>query len=176
MTSQSSATLPAPDKRTVRVFLAPLSAAGLVLGATLFCFSLTPSMSPRPPIVQGALGGIVFSLGYAIWYGLSLLLEWLEVRHPPAHVSRIAARAGLAVAGIAIAVCLWLSTGWQNSIRALWDLPYWGGWYQEIISQKPRPRLSCWLRGCHRLADPAERDHFRRTTARGVQREDIQLS
>ncbi len=57
-----------------------------------------------------------------------------------------------------------------------WDLPYWGGWYQEIISQKPRPRLSCWLRGCHRLADPAERDHFRRTTARGVQREDIQLS
>ncbi len=57
-----------------------------------------------------------------------------------------------------------------------YGLPYWGGWYQEIISQKPRPRLSCWLRGCHRLADPAERDHFRRTTARDVQREDIQLS
>ena len=123
MPNTPSDAMPAPRAPSAAVFLAPLSAGGVVLGALLLALSLTPSMVPRPPLLQGALGGIVFAVGYGIWYLLWLLLDWLEVRRPPAGVTRMAARSGLAAAGLAVVVALWLGAGWQNSIRAAWDLP-----------------------------------------------------
>ena len=80
-------------------------------------------MVPRTPLVQGGLGGILFALGYAIWYALGLLTDWLEVGRPSPRIARPLRRVALAAAIIAVVVCLWLGAAWQNSIRAAWGLP-----------------------------------------------------
>lgn len=106
-------------RRAAPALLARLSAGGLALGLVLFCLSLTPSMVPRPPAVQGALGGIVLALGYAAWVAVRALLRWLgawpEAVWP--------ARAALALALLAALVCLPLSAEWQGAIRAAWGVP-----------------------------------------------------
>lgn len=38
----------------------------LLLGVLLFAASLTPSLIPRGPAVQGILGGVLISLGYLL--------------------------------------------------------------------------------------------------------------
>lgn len=123
MRHQSRGALPAPGSSPASILLGPLSAGGIVLGALLFSLSLTPSMVPRSPVVQGGLGGIVFALGYGIWFVLALLFDWLEIRGPAPAAVRWTRRIALAVAGVAVVVCLWLGAGWQNSIRAVWNLP-----------------------------------------------------
>ena len=49
-----------------RRFTGPLSAAGLILGALFWWASLTPSLIPRDGLLQGAIGGLCFSAGYAL--------------------------------------------------------------------------------------------------------------
>ena len=57
-----------------------LSPTGVLLGAVLFAMSLTPSMVPRGPEIQGALGGLVFAIGYLISYLARSVLRWLGLR------------------------------------------------------------------------------------------------
>ncbi len=98
-------------------------AGGLVAGALLACLSLTPSMVPRQPELQGFLAGVVFAFGYAVWYLLRLLLDWLGVGVPAAPIRLGIARVALAVSGALLIFCLWRSLVWQNSIRSAWGLP-----------------------------------------------------
>ncbi|MDP2081268.1 MAG: alpha/beta-hydrolase family protein [Pseudotabrizicola sp.] len=114
--------LPAP------VLWRRLSAGGIVLGAICFCFALTPSLVPREPLVQGALGGAVFGVGYGIWFLMGLLANWLEVRLLSGRSARLIAITALGVTTVATAICLWLSTDWQNSIRSAWGLPAVDTW------------------------------------------------
>ncbi|NNU82227.1 hypothetical protein HMH01_17460 [Halovulum dunhuangense] len=112
-----------PDGAGVARFLAPLQGGGVVLGAILFSLSLTPSLVPREPMVQGLLGGLVFSVGYATWFGLVTLFRWLGVRPLPADARRIVMRVCLGLTGLGTAICLWRSADWQDSVRAAWGLP-----------------------------------------------------
>src|SRR3954451_19982780 len=50
-----------------------LSALGLITGILFFSASLTPSLVPRSPVIQGALSGLSYSVGYAV----GLLIEKL---------------------------------------------------------------------------------------------------
>jgi uncharacterized membrane protein len=43
--------------------LAPLSLAGLLLGAEAFLAVLTPSLIPRSGPIQGAVAGLAFAMG-----------------------------------------------------------------------------------------------------------------
>lgn len=51
---------------------APLSHGGLVAGLVFLGFSLTPSLLPRSPLLQGLVSGVSFTIGY----GLGALLFW----------------------------------------------------------------------------------------------------
>lgn len=99
------------------------SMPGLLIGAVFFTLSLTPSLLPRTEIVQGILSGCCFAIGY----GLGDLAHWLwgflGLRMPPGRVTRAM---GIVVALIALALVLLAlsyANSWQNSVRAVMQLP-----------------------------------------------------
>lgn len=102
--------------------LAPLSAFGVLVAAVFFALSVTPSMVPRAPVVQGTLGGIVAALGYVIWWGAARVWGWSGLPVAPS-LSRGVRGMVLALAAIVGIVSLWKAAGWQTSIHAVWGLP-----------------------------------------------------
>lgn len=105
----------------MRYFAYP-SLLGLLLGTVFFAFSLTPSLLPRPFIIQGILSGLSFSAGYGLgtllawlWHYLqlpSLKLRWLRL---------IQALASLACFVFVIRF-IWQAANWQNALRSMMDL------------------------------------------------------
>jgi uncharacterized membrane protein len=102
--------------RVSRVFGA-FSVPSFLLGLFFFAVSLTPSLIPRGPEVQGILGGLVTALGYLIGHVIALLWRAMEMPH-------LAGRSALAVkwlvAAVIVAFFLWVlgsSLTWQNDLR-----------------------------------------------------------
>jgi uncharacterized membrane protein len=90
----------------------------LLLGLVLFAASLTPSLIPRGPEVQGILGGLMTAVGYLV--GQIALLLWRAADMP-----RLSGRPATVLTWIAAAVIvaafLWVlgsSLTWQNELRA----------------------------------------------------------
>ena len=107
----------------VSILLAPLSPLGLILGAAGFLAALTPSMIPRPGVLQGVEAGIAFALLYGIGAGAAALWLWFEAPVVGRRYSR-------ALLWIAILVCVVLvgyglvrETDWQNAIRRVMGMP-----------------------------------------------------
>jgi uncharacterized membrane protein len=96
---------------------------GLLIGALFFAASLTPSLIPRTFLLQGALGGVCFALGYAVGALLLWLWEFLELPIPRARLRRAATWAAAAAAAVIVASYLWRAAEWQNSIRARMEMP-----------------------------------------------------
>jgi len=94
-----------------------------LLGMLFFAASLTPSLIPRGPEVQGILGGLVMALGYLL--GHSVALVWKAADMPC--LSGRAARFVTLVCAIAISgFFLWVlgsSLAWQNELRAKMGMP-----------------------------------------------------
>ena len=95
---------------------------GLLIGTVFFAFSLTPSLLPRPFLIQGILSGLSFSAGY----GLGSLLVWLWSY---LELPRIQLRWARVIQGLASFFCLifvlrfaWQAAEWQNALRAMMDL------------------------------------------------------
>jgi uncharacterized membrane protein len=109
--------------QTRPVLLRPLSILGVLLGTLAFAASLTPSLVPRPTLIQGALGGLSFGVGYGI--GVILHAAWASLQLPVLSGAPRRIALALAVAGSAVAagLCLWWAAGWQNRLRALMELP-----------------------------------------------------
>jgi uncharacterized membrane protein len=106
-----------------------VGAAGSLLAGWL---SLTPSLLPRPPLVQGVTTGLAAAVGL----GVAELLGWLvrevrrvsgrptDERSGPGPVARRRPVVALvAVAVLASAVVLWCWSEWQQDLRALMDMP-----------------------------------------------------
>lgn len=108
-----------------RPLLAPLSAFGVLAGAVFFGLSVTPSMVPRAPELQGALGGILAAIGYFLWWLAARLLAWLGAlpQGAPAILRGGGRGLTLALAGAIAAGFLWRGAEWQESIRRAWGLP-----------------------------------------------------
>ncbi|MEY6432119.1 alpha/beta-hydrolase family protein [Thioalkalicoccus limnaeus] len=98
---------------------APPSIVGLVVGAMFFAFSLTPSLLPRPFLVQGALSGLSFAAGYGL--GVAAVFLWKYLQLPLVRGRAVPIANGFAaVIGLVITVgFLWQASHWQNSLRAL---------------------------------------------------------
>ncbi|MCA3640757.1 MAG: alpha/beta-hydrolase family protein [Methylobacterium sp.] len=108
--------------------LQSFSGIGLMIGTLFFAASLTPSLVPRSPVIQGLLGGFCLVAGYGTGVFLRSLWLWLEL---PVFEGRVRAFGnGLAILACtgAGALALWWASGWQNRLRALMDMqPVDGG-------------------------------------------------
>jgi uncharacterized membrane protein len=99
------------------------SMPGLLVGSVFFTLSLTPSLLPRTETVQGILSGCCFAVGY----GIGNLGHWLwgilGLRVPPGPVTRAL---GIAVALVGLGLqllALSYANTWQNSVRAVMQMP-----------------------------------------------------
>ncbi len=109
------------ERRLVNLWRS-LSTVGLVLGTLFYAASLTPSLLPRSFLLQGALSGCCFAIGY----GLGVFGRWLwiymELPKPREDMLRIAKLAAAAICALIAVAFLWRAAEWQNSIRALMQL------------------------------------------------------
>ncbi|MCM2504921.1 alpha/beta-hydrolase family protein [Aureimonas altamirensis] len=99
-----------------------LSMPGIVLGLLFFAASLTPSLLPRGPLVQGALSGASFAAGYAAGVFLRWLWAYMQLPQPQEKRARALRIAGGVLALPAVALTLWKAAEWQNSVRQVMGL------------------------------------------------------
>ncbi|WP_420334079.1 alpha/beta hydrolase [Roseibium sp.] len=101
----------------VRSLVTGLSVPCLMLGLLFFAASLTPSLIPRGPLVQGILGGIVIALGYLL--GRIVDLTW-QAADLPRLRGKAALTANLVLAAATLLFIFWTATSslkWQNELR-----------------------------------------------------------
>lgn len=96
-----------------------LNFTGLLVGLLFYCFSLTPSLLPRPAIFEGIIAGLSFAVGY----GLGLFISWafrqMVRKEPPVRVKKVSWRIGLCLMAVAAIVYAIGATTWQNEVRRL---------------------------------------------------------
>jgi uncharacterized membrane protein len=107
----------------IRRFTAPPSAAGLVVGALFWLAAMTPSLIPRDGLLQGAIAGLAFAVGYGIAAGLVMLWAWLGL--PVAKTGQLPGGRWLpaALAALLVLAGALLARGWQNEIFEALGLP-----------------------------------------------------
>lgn len=110
------------SKQILRHFAASLSLPGLILGSLAFSAALTPTLIPRSAIAQGALGGASFAFGYAIGPFCRWLWQYMQLPDPSRRFRHIVLGAAAVVASLILAIALWSTADWQNSIRSLMDM------------------------------------------------------
>jgi uncharacterized membrane protein len=101
----------------IQRIVASFSAVGLILGLTLFCASLTPSLLPREFVVQGVLSGVVFAAGYGIGKAGHWVWKFMELRDVTGRFARILTWILVVILTLTAIYTLNRMTIWQNSIR-----------------------------------------------------------
>ena len=94
-----------------------LSVRCVLLGVLLFAASMTPSLIPRGPIVQGILGGILISLGYL--FGRTAELIWRAADMPNLK-GKLAFFLNTLLVGTTLSltiVTILFHLDWQNDLR-----------------------------------------------------------
>lgn len=95
---------------------------GLMLGTIFFAASLTPSLLPRPPLIQGVLSGVSFAAGYGIAVGMRWLWGYLELPSLSPRADRWFRIVAGAICAATALFFLWRASEWQNATRMLMDL------------------------------------------------------
>lgn len=103
-------------------FWSSLSLIGMLLGTLFFAASLTPSLVPRPFMIQGVLSGACFAIGYGIGVFLFWLWNYLQLPKLKGRISHAVKIVAMAVTIITATVFLWHAADGQNSIRSLMGL------------------------------------------------------
>jgi len=92
---------------------------GLLLGTVFFAFSLTPSLLPRPFLIQGVLSGLSFTVGYGV--GITGVWLWYYLQLPV-----FQSRWSLRLKTVAMLLCIlfaisfiWQASTWQNALRSM---------------------------------------------------------
>lgn len=108
--------------RFLSTLLASFSTTGLIVGVLFFAMSLTPSLIPRPNMVQAVISGLSLGAGYAV----GVLLRWLwslldlpEIGGRTGRMVKLVAAFGCAAV---ILTFLWRAAGWQNTVREIMGL------------------------------------------------------
>ncbi|MEM9828854.1 MAG: alpha/beta-hydrolase family protein, partial [Planctomycetota bacterium] len=106
-----------------RRYLRSFSFVGLVWATLFFAASVTPSLIPRPPIVQGFLSGFALAIGYGVGVFLQFGWRFLELPLPPDAWQSKAKKSTAVIVALVLIACVWRATEWQNSIRELMNMP-----------------------------------------------------
>ncbi len=95
------------------------STTGLIIGTLLFALSMSPTLLPRPDIIQGVISGLALASGYGL--GVFSIWIWKYFQLPkPAEKTEFYLQivAGSFFLIIAV-ISLWRASIWQNSLRQL---------------------------------------------------------
>jgi len=92
------------------------SPTALIVAVSCFGAALTPSLMPRDPLVQAALGAFAAALGYEGALLVRALWRYLELRQFGRH-ERIWGWIGLAVGAAILVYSLSKAASWQNATR-----------------------------------------------------------
>lgn len=107
----------------LHLFRRSLSTTGLLFGTLLFATALSPSLVPRPFLMQAILAGVALAAGYAVGVFLHWLWHFMELPEFKGRVLLVGKiTAWLICAGLAV-VFLYQASTWQNSVRELMNLP-----------------------------------------------------
>ncbi|GAA3862955.1 alpha/beta-hydrolase family protein [Leifsonia kafniensis] len=101
----------------------PSDPGGILVGFLLAALSVTPSLLPRPALLQGVVTGLSFAIGYAFGALLLALLTRYVTWRPSARARR-SARWGFAGVMLAASVVVAVAAlGWQNEVRRFVEMP-----------------------------------------------------
>ncbi len=110
-------------KEPLEKYWQSLSYVGLVVATLFFSASVTPSLLPRPYYVQGLLSGFAIAIGYGLaWPACCCINSWNSGNLANCWKRWSKRITTVVVAGVFVWF-LWRMTFWQNSIRALMQLP-----------------------------------------------------
>ena len=97
--------------------IGPFSLPSLLLGLLFFSASLTPSLIPRGPEVQGILGGLVTALGYLLGQVIALIWRALDLPSLSGRLAQLLMLGAGLVVVVFFLVVLASSLEWQNELR-----------------------------------------------------------
>ncbi len=100
-----------------------LDAGGALIGLLAAALSMTPSLLPRPALLQGVITAFAFLIGYGIgtflWWLIRRFVRW----RPTPKGRRIAWWVYIGAAVVLAIVLSIASVGWQNEVRRTVELP-----------------------------------------------------
>lgn len=100
---------------------------GLLLGLLFLAASLTPSLIPRGPVLQGVLGGVVLALGYLSGRIIEGLWWLADMPVLGGRLRRIVTLAATLAVLVLLGISLAYSHVWQNDLRARMGMEPTGG-------------------------------------------------
>ncbi|MFI6292136.1 alpha/beta hydrolase [Nonomuraea sp. NPDC050790] len=116
-----------------RVVRRRLGFGGTLVATLFFCASLTPTLLPRPWVMQGVMGGVTGIIGYAVGASAGAAGRALIDYRPPERWRVLAWRALIAACVALAGVALWYSLGWQVELRALMGMSGQITWFPPAI-------------------------------------------
>lgn len=100
-----------------------LNPIGVLLGAVMLVLSLSPSLLPRPAVLQGVGSGIIFGIWYAIGLGLATILAAVTTWRPSAKTRRAYRLIGWPLFAVAFVGAAISGVAAQNDVRRAVELP-----------------------------------------------------
>lgn len=100
-----------------------LSSTGLLVGTLLFAASLSPSLVPRPFMLQALLAGVALAAGYGVGVFLHWLWHFMELPEFKGRGLWIGKIVAWTICSAVAVGFLFRASAWQDSIRELMALP-----------------------------------------------------
>jgi len=110
-------------RKQLRDYWNSFSFVGLTVAAIFFAASVTPSLLPRPYLVQGILSGFAIAIGYSLGVALVLLYQFLEMPDPSEKLEKVSRIVTIVSVSIVVVVFLRHMAFWQDSIRERMEMP-----------------------------------------------------
>ena len=107
----------------LRRFASSFSIVGITVGGLALAASMTPSMIPRPYIMQAVLSALSLLIGYGIGASFSFLWRYLELPETTESFGRWLSRSAFAGVALLLCVVMWRTPVWENSLRSLMEMP-----------------------------------------------------